>query len=230
MLADRLIIFGNDPGCVRSELKIDLPHPRNVQSAETSALIDKVYTLMTTAPKEWGKPALRERHIGIGYRLPDVDPAELSGLLDTMTEFTGKIDLPELADLITMNIDDLFPIMETLEILGLAKVWEGDIQLSTLGKQYAQSSLQEKKQMFAELLLAKIPLARYIRKVLEERSGFRASEERFLSKLEDYLSEKESERVLETVIAWGRYAEIFAYDYNTGMLNLENPGEEERTL
>ena len=53
---------------------------------------------------------------------------------------------------------------------------------------------------------------------------FRSQEERFLSKLEDYLSEKEADRVLRTMIDWGWYAEIFAYDFNTGILSLENPG------
>ena len=51
----------------------------------------------------------------------------------------------------------------------------------------------------------------------------RALEENFLSLLEDYLSEEEAERVLRTVIEWGRYAELFAYDYNSGVLSLENP-------
>ena len=29
--------------------------------------------------------------------------------------------------------------------------------------------------------------------------------------------------MLETVINWGRYAELFAYDYDSGVLSLENP-------
>ncbi len=29
--------------------------------------------------------------------------------------------------------------------------------------------------------------------------------------------------MLETVINWGRYAELFAYDYDRGVLSLENP-------
>jgi len=36
------------------------------------------------------------------------------------------------------------------------------------------------------------------------------------------LSEEEAERVLETVINWGRHAEIFAYDYDDEVLSLEN--------
>jgi len=110
-----------------------------------------------------------------------------------------------------------------LEILGFAKVSDGDIQLSSLGKKFAAADLQEKKRIFAARLTEKVPLARQIRHVLDEKKGNRASEERFLSKLEDYLSEKEAERVLRTMIDWGRYAELFAYDYNTGMLSLENP-------
>jgi NitT/TauT family transport system ATP-binding protein len=111
-----------------------------------------------------------------------------------------------------------------LEILGFAQILDGDIHLTDLGKQFSDADLQERKQLFAQRLLEKVPLARYIRKILDEKSGHRVSEERFLSKLEDYLSEKESERVLRTMIDWGRYAELFAYDFNTGILSLENPG------
>ena len=59
--------------------------------------------------------------------------------------------------------------------------------------------------------------------MLDERPGHSAPEGRFLAELEDHLSEEEAQRVLETVINWGRYAELFAYDYDSGMLSLENP-------
>lgn len=223
-LADRIVIFGNDPGYIRAELPVTLAHPRDPGSPEFRALVDKIYTLMTTGPKEKAKRAQRERQIGLGYRLPDVEPSELSGLIETMTSFEERIDLPELADELMMNIDDLFPILETLEILGFAKVSAGDIQLSDLGKKFSEADLQERKQLFAQGLLEKVPLARYIRRVLDDKTGHRVSEERFLSKLEDYLSDKEADRVLRTMIDWGRYAELFSYDFNTGILSLENPG------
>lgn len=223
-LADRIIIFGSDPGYIRAELQINLPQPRDPESVAFRNLVDKVYTLMTTGPKEKAKRAIREHQISLGYRLPDVDPSELSGLIETMTSFEGRIDLPELAEDISMNIDDLFPIIETLEILGFAKVSEGDIQLSELGVEFSNADLQSRKRLFARRLLEKVPLARYIRRILDEKPSHRISEERFLTKLEDYLSEKEADRVLHTMIDWGRYAEIFAYDFNSGMLSLENPG------
>jgi NitT/TauT family transport system ATP-binding protein len=222
MLADRIVIFGNDPGHIREELEVQLPKPRHTELPEFRDLVDKIYTLMMTGSDR--KRPHRDRVLTLAYRIPDVDPSELSGLLETVSSFESKVDLPELADELMMNIDDLFPILEALETLRFAEIIEGDVQLTTLGKHFADSNLQERKQQFAHQLLNHIPLARYIRRVLDEKTGHHVSEERFLSKLETYFSEKEAERILRTMIDWGRYAELFAYDFNTGVLSLENPG------
>ncbi|MDF1827165.1 MAG: nitrate/sulfonate/bicarbonate ABC transporter ATP-binding protein [Legionellaceae bacterium] len=224
-LADRIIILGSDPGCVRADLRLDALPSRDLDVPECREFVDRIYKLMTTAVGGKVKHAERARQIGLGYRLPDVDPSELSGLIETMTSFESKkIDLPELADEITIHVDDLFPILETLEVLGFAQVLEGDIHLTPLGKQFSEADLQERKHIFAKQLVATIPLASHIRRVLDEKARHRVSEERFLTKLEDFLSEKEADRVLRTMIDWGRYAELFAYDFNSGMLSLENPG------
>ncbi len=226
MMADRIVILGSDPGCLCAELPVLLPHPRDSETPAFRELLDNIYTLMMRGSSEKARYAHRDKQIGLGYRLPDVEPSELSGLIETMKSFEDKerIDLPELADELMMHVDDLFPVLETLDILGFAEIADGDIHLSELGKQFSLADLQTRKQLFAQRLLEKVPLARYIRRILDEKSGHRVSEERFLSKLEDFLSEKEADRVLKTMIDWGRYAEIFAYDFKTGILSLENPG------
>ena len=93
--------------------------------------------------------------------------------------------MPELADELSLDIDDLFPITEAVEILHLAKVSEGDIELTPEGKQLAEADILERKQQFAKQLLNYVPLARYIRRVLDERPDHRASEELFLGELQD---------------------------------------------
>jgi NitT/TauT family transport system ATP-binding protein len=62
--------------------------------------------------------------------------------------------------------------------------------------------------------------------VIDERPHQRAPESCFLRELEDSLSEDEAERVLQVIVDWGRYAELFAYDYDAGVFSAENPGEE----
>jgi len=147
------------------------------------------------------------------------------GFVETLAsnDYESKGDLPELAEELHLDVDDLFPITEALEIFRFAYVADGDIILNPVGKQLAKADILTRKKIFAEHLMNYVSLARYIRRVLDERPSHEASEDRFLRELEDYLSEEAAEKVLEVVIDWGRYAEIFAYDYDSGMLSLENP-------
>jgi len=48
MMADRIVVFGSNPGSIRGELQVNLPHPRNSKDPKVSQLIDDVYMLMTT--------------------------------------------------------------------------------------------------------------------------------------------------------------------------------------
>lgn len=225
LLADRIIVFGTNPGNVRVELKVEIPHPRTDQDPRFRPLIDNIYTFMTTslAGTEATQPY---RPITLGYRLPDVQISEITGLLDMLVQpehHDKKVDLPLVADELHLDVDDLFPITEALEILRFAQISTGDIELNAAGKAFAEADILERKKIFAKHLLNYVPLARYIRRVLDERPEHFASQERFLAELEDYLSEGAAKEVLKVVIDWGRYAEIFAYDYNTGTLSLENP-------
>lgn len=226
-LADRIIILGSNPGYIRAELKVNLPSPRSENDPEFVELVDQIYKLMTTAPGEEIRRAARNakpKSIGLGYRLPDVDISEITGLIETLDEeYQGKCDLPELGQYLHLDVDNLFPITEISEILGFASIREGDLEITPLGRTFAQADIQQKKEIFAMQLMKHVPLARRIRRVLDERHDHSASKARFLSELEDYLSEDEAERVLTNLIEWGRYAEVFAYDNNTGKLSLENP-------
>jgi NitT/TauT family transport system ATP-binding protein len=223
-IADRILIFSSDPGRIRAQIPIALPRPRSSDGAGFRQIVDQVYTLLTTEPGRDGRRGAKPEPIGIGYRLPDASVQQLSGLIDTLTEapYHGRADLPHLADEENLVMDELFPLIETLQLLGFANVSGGDIELTQLGRAYANADMLERKQIFAEALLKHVPLAAHIRRVLDERPGHRAPATRFLRELEDHLSEEEAERVLETVINWGRHAEIFAYDYDTEVLSLEN--------
>ncbi len=76
--------------------------------------------------------------------------------------------------------------------------------------------------MFAHHLISYVPLAAHIKRVLDERASHRAPVSRFRDELEDHMSEEFAERTLRAVINWGRYAEVFAYDEDAGVLSLDN--------
>ncbi|KAA8493687.1 putative ABC transporter ATP-binding protein [Porphyridium purpureum] len=51
-IGDRLILLGRDPGRVRAEITVDLPHPRDRKSPEFQGLTDYVYTLISSTDAE----------------------------------------------------------------------------------------------------------------------------------------------------------------------------------
>lgn len=223
-LADRILVFSSDPGTIRSEVNVELPHPRNDQDPEFRRLVDDIYGLMTRPAVEAVPDAIKFKTIDVGYRLPQVPISEMMGFLETLASHEQKkVDLPELAEELHFEIDELFPITEALEILHFAHVSGGDIVLTPAGRQLVEADILERKNIFAQHLIEYVPLARQIRQELDEHPNHEISEEHFLADLENYLSEQAADEVLTTVIDWGRYAEIFAYDYNSGMLSLENP-------
>jgi NitT/TauT family transport system ATP-binding protein len=225
-IADRIIIFGSDPGCIRAEIPVPLARPRDWAAPAFRRIVDEVYTLLTTVPgREGGRRGARADTLSMQYRLPDASIQQLVGLLDLLVAepFNGRADLPHLAESEHISTGDLVVMLEALQLMGFAHVGGGDIDVTAVGRAFAEADLQGRKQIFADSLMRNIGFIAHIRRVLDERPGHAAPEGRFLGELEDHLSEEEAQRVLETVINWGRYAELFAYDYDRGVLSLENP-------
>jgi NitT/TauT family transport system ATP-binding protein len=227
-MCDRLLIFSSNPGRVASEIPIDLPQPRHTQDPRFRALIERVYVEMTARPR--GEPRTGPRTerfpgTGIGTTLTHVSSNVLTGLLEAVSEppYNGKADLPVIAEEQHLEVDELFPAAEALQLLRFAEVEGGDMKLTEAGMQFARGETDERKKLFARHLITYVPLAAHVRRVLDERASHTAPKSRFFDELEDYMAEDAAEQTLRTIISWGRYAEVFAYDDNRQAFSLENP-------
>ena len=227
-MCDRLLIFSSNPGRVASEIPIDLPQPRHTQDPRFRALIERVYVEMTARPRgepRTGPKSERFPGTGIGTTLTHVSSNVLTGLLEAVNEppYNGKADLPVIAEEQHLEVDELFPAAEALQLLRFAEVEGGDMKLTEAGVQFARGETDERKKLFARHLITYVPLAAHVRRVLDERASHTAPKSRFFDELEDYMAEDAAEQTLRTIISWGRYAEVFAYDDNRQAFSLENP-------
>ena len=223
LMADRVLIFASDPGRIRSQLRIALPRPRAVESTQVRSLIDEVYALITAgAARRPGRVAEKEVRLQLGDRLPQADVARMEGLLDLLAgeTFGGRADLPRLAEETELTDDELLHVSSALALLGLARVAQGDIVITPLGERYAEGSNTLRQEIFGQQILAHVPLVAYIRHGLEQDPSGDLPEELFLKLLRYTLDEAEAERVLRVAIEWGRYGEVFEYNFNTGVIHL----------
>ena len=216
LMSDRILILSSNPGRIIAEIKITLPHPRNRDDPRFRQQVDDIYgrmTARTAGDKGDGRGGGGFQGVGVGMALPPVSMGELAGLMESLAaEPKGRADLPALAQELNFEVDDLFPIAETLQLLRFAEVAQGDIQLTPAGRRFVDSDLEGRKQLFAEHLVAYVPLAALIKRVLDERPNHRARAARFSEELEDFMSEDYAEETLRAVVDWGRFAELFSYD------------------
>ncbi|HXQ64254.1 MAG TPA: nitrate/sulfonate/bicarbonate ABC transporter ATP-binding protein [Steroidobacteraceae bacterium] len=225
-MCDRILVFATNPGHVVTSIDVMIPRPRDRLDPAFTALVERIYVEMTAKPGR-GTVVRVERAPGVGIDtvLPRVSSNLLSGLIETVAAqpFAGKADLPEIASELQLEIDELFPVAESLQMLRFAEVEGGDLKLTADGIAFADADGDERKRSFARHLLAHVPLAAHIRRVLDERASHSAPKSRFLDELEDHMSPESAEQTLRAIVSWARYAEAFAYDDKAGMFSLENP-------
>lgn len=223
-MCDRICVFGSNPGRILADIPVAIPRPRDRLDPAFRALVERIYVEMTAGGQ---RPATSRSEVfpgsGIGTVLPRVSSNLLAGLLETVAAapFAGRADLPVIAQTLQMEIDDLFPVAETLQLLRYAEIEGGDIRLTDAGTTFASASLDERKVSFQRHLLAFVPLAAHVRRVLEERGSHRAPKSRFLDELEDHMAADAAEQTLRALVSLARYAEAFVYDDAAGEFRLE---------
>src|SRR5271156_1695272 len=223
-MCDRILVFSSNPGRIAAEIQIPFPHPRNRLDPIFRQMVDDIYARMTSRPLS-GTMKGKLQGYQLGSPLPDVSTNEIAGLIEqvALAPYNGKADLPVISQELQMGDEELFPIIEVVQHLGFADLAGGDILLTPVAKAFAEGDMEGRKKLFAQQLVASVPLAAHIKRVLDERPGHRAPRVRFEEELEDYLSDSYAEETLDRVINWGRYAELFAYDDESQTFSLENP-------
>ncbi|MGC1304031.1 MAG: nitrate/sulfonate/bicarbonate ABC transporter ATP-binding protein [Caulobacteraceae bacterium] len=229
LMCDRIIIFAANPGRIAHEIKVNLPHPRDRAMPEFRQLVDDIYGRMTNPldPKFKAEQPTPEVAASAGVRmgLESISTNLLAGFMEALASapFNGRADLPELGEDLQMEIDELFPIAESLQLLRFAEVAHGDIQLTDSGREFVEGESDVRKLLFGQQLIAHVPIVALIRRVLDERPSHKAPYRRFSEELEDVMSEEYADDTLDAAINWGRYAELFAYDEQSQTFSLEDP-------
>jgi NitT/TauT family transport system ATP-binding protein len=219
LLADRIIVLGKNPGRIRTDFQVGLPQPRDRKSASFLQLVDYIYKVLTqpdAAPQiapERETAALPQGAPRAKYpMLPHARPGGISGMLEILTDRGGHDDIYHLADDLSFEIDDVLPIVEAASMLGLAHVSEGDVELTAAGRQYVESDIAERKELFGKAAMERVTLIRQIKRALESKSNHTLPDEFFHDTLDEHFTEAETIQQLQTAVNWGRYAGLFDYD------------------
>lgn len=221
-MADRAVVLSGHPARIVANVKIDLPHWRDKEDPAFMAQVDALYRILTkkepAAPTGHRLTALDDKKF---TPVPAVRSGAMTGLIELLEDEDGRTDLYRLADDLILDVEDFLPIVQAVELLGFARVDAGDIELTSVGNAFAEASVLERKDIFRRQVLKRVPAMQRIIHVIKTKSNKQLPSEFLLNILERQFGPKEAPRQLETLIDWGRYAEVFGYDEYTHNLFLE---------
>lgn len=227
-MGDRLLVMGHDPGMVR----VDIPGLRREERAkehpEHVRLVDYLYNVMTNPTEavqpfgaEAPTPAPEATPLRAYQMLPHVAVGQVTGLVERLHGGEDRDDIYAVGRDLNMEVDDLLPLVQAIDMLGLGDIDEGDVFLTPAGIRFAEADVLEQKKIFREQAESSIQLLRDIVERIPHASHGRLRSDDVLKSLQAYFRDEEAERQLDTAIDWGRYAELFAYDDHEGVFEAE---------
>lgn len=204
-------------------------------------MVDLIYRIMTSPhvdietllPKDQSRPQTGKlvppRPARSYQTLPHVEIGDVIGLIERVHAEGDREDIYQLGRDLQLEVDDLLPLVDAADLLDLADPQEGDLVLTEVGKRFAEADVLVEKQVFREQALKRVGILRQIVQDLQAIPEHVVEDEAYLNQLKRHFSDDEAEAQLETIIDWGRYAELFSYVEDRGIFRLEDPetrGEE----
>jgi len=207
-LAKRIIVLAAHPGRVALDLPNPLPYPRNPESPEFRAVMEKIHMILThhELPEPGTLPA--DEHSRIP-RVSGVTIGEVLGLVSLCT--TVPTDLFELADELHEEFDSMLRVIRAAEMLGLVTTPEDDVVLSPLGEKFQAASMSERKAILAERIRI-LPLYRRVQDYVTKAEDHTVDMDDFLAILKTWYPHQDIGPLARTVVSWGRYADLLVID------------------
>ncbi|HTT14507.1 MAG TPA: AAA-associated domain-containing protein [Thermoplasmata archaeon] len=140
---------------------------------------------------------------------PKSSPTEMLGLLVLLNSHKGAEDIALLADDLDLEIDEILPALDNAELLGLVKVTDGRATFTDLGRRFISATIRERKEILREQL-KRTTLFKTLLRALENAPERYLTDEQLVSIVA--FIPGPSDEAAQSIINWGRYAELFRYD------------------
>lgn len=211
-LCDRVMVLSSNPGKIIAEIPITLPHPRDRLSKEFTCLVNRIYDLM--------KINLKSNSADI-MSIHAAEPYNMERMMEILISkpYSGQASLATLAKSLNISSDNFFSILGALQLFQFIEIQNSDVHITGAGRVFLDGDAEERRKIFGRHLIEYIPVAASIRRILQE-SKSQMKKQTLISHLRKEYKNEELTNILNTVIEWGRYGNLFIYNNITQIFNL----------
>jgi len=230
-MATRICILFPRPGRLGLVLENNLPYPRDSRCPEFQKLVATIHETITTLalpdhPPEphpvSGRPVSRARTRM--EAIPCVPVGQILGLLSIIRDSPDLTDIYDISNEIGKEFGETIATVKAAEILEFVDTPKNNVVLTELGNRFLAANREGRKEIFTEQVY-KLRLFHIIIEYLKTQDEVDA--EKILKDIATALPYDNPEKILQTMVAWGRYAGIMDYNTSNNTVFVPHDGTEE---
>ncbi len=222
-MATRIVVMAAKPGRIRRIIENKLSYPRDYRHKDFQRLVDEIHAVITETELPDVQPAPTAPAPGPEWEpLPDAGATEVIGLCEVLDDHGGKADVFHLVEHIGQEFGRVLAVTKAAELLDLVDTPKQDVVLTPDGKRFLAASVPERKAMFRERV-AGLRIFHDVLQLIERGEEHSVDVEVVLEALALRLPYEDPDRMLRTLVNWGRHADLFDHDVERGKLFSEPP-------
>jgi NitT/TauT family transport system ATP-binding protein len=226
-LADRIVLMGTRPGHIRQVISNTIPHPRDYQSPVFLAMVQRIHDVIVREhlPEEPAAVASSGQDIAAPQPLPRVHLSEIFGLMEILRDRGGRMDIFNLDQITDYDFGHTLAVIKAGEMLDFLDTPKNTIVLTDIGNRFLDADVNGRKEILNKQLRT-LSTFRAVLEMLQQSPRKQLPQDVVMEEFAMRLPTQDPEAMFETVVGWGRYAELFGFSPETEMLYLDQPGVE----
>jgi NitT/TauT family transport system ATP-binding protein len=224
-LADRVVVMGSSPGHIRQVVPVTLTHPRDYSAQEFQATVQRLRDIFVADLLPEESPTSPAGATSTPPRLeplPTVGLGEVIGLMEIVSGHGGRMDVFELDELTEYDFGQTLIVVKGGEMLDFLDTPRNAVVLTELGQRLLAAGANDRKALVNQQVRT-LGTFRFLIELLGAAKGARLPKKAVLDKLMIRLSSQHPDQLFDTVVSWGRYAELFGYEPQSETLYLDQP-------
>ncbi len=211
-MATRIVVMGAHPGIIRAVLDNPLPYPRDERHPEFLRLCQQIHGIISQsvmASSQLVEPGKLAQHTLV-QSIPHASLAATVGLLEVL-ENNGEMDFFELQQQASLELTDLLLILKAAEILGWVITPGNQVVMTAEGRTFLAADVNARKDSVRARLRG-VRAFQVVVETLQAEPDGEVEGDSLMAKLSVLFPFEDSSRTMQTLVNWGRYAELFKYD------------------
>jgi NitT/TauT family transport system ATP-binding protein len=226
-MATRIVVLGAHPGHIRRIIENPLSFPRDPRDRAFVRLVQEIHAVITEAEMPDAAPHQEAAHADAPPRtwepLPAAGASEVIGVLEALDDRGGHENVFVLANLLGVDFGRILNVVKAAELLDFVDTPRQDVLLTPLGRSFLAANVPERKRILGRQV-EELHVFRDITERLRQAERNELDEDVLLTSFAIQLPYEDSQRMLATLVNWGRHAEILDHDPDRKLVFLPRDG------